>query len=184
MFFRSVDLDSPVPVNSPSLLPLPRRDAPALTAFQTEAISLFVNVAAVLSVPKSVGEIYGLLFSTESPLCLDDIIGALRMSRGSASEGTQWLRSMGAIKTVYLPGVRKDHFVAELSLRHLAGGFLRDRVEPHVANGDARIRLLRKAVSRSGPARSFESGRVNQLANWYSFARKILPIVKALAGKF
>jgi DNA-binding transcriptional regulator GbsR (MarR family) len=157
--------------------------AKSLTPFQVETIALFVNVASVLSVPRSVGEIYGLLFSTEEPLSLDDIIERLRISRGSASEGTRWLRSMGAIKTVYLAGVRKEHFTAEVNLRQLASGFLRDRLDPHLANGQNRLDLLSKSLSKNG-SRSFESTRLGKIKNWYSFANKILPLVKTLAGKF
>lgn len=161
---------------------MPTELRPALSPFQVETISLFVNIASVMSLPKSIGEIYGLLFSTEEPLSLDDIIERLQMSRGSASEGTRWLRSTGAIKMVYLPGVRKDHFTAETELRRLAAGFLRDRIEPHLQNAPGRIETLKEAVGKDSS--TFVRDRLGKLQNWHSFAKKVLPLVKALAGKF
>ena len=72
----------------------------ALDSFQLQAISFFVHAFAALSLPRSIGEIYGLLFSTEEALSLDDIIERLRISKGSASEGLRWLRSLGAVNPV------------------------------------------------------------------------------------
>jgi len=155
-----------------------------LTPFQEESVSFFVHVASVVSMPKSIGEIYGLLFSTREPLSLDDIIERLRMSRGSASEGTRWLRKVGAVQLVCRPGWRKDHFTAEIGLRKLASGFLRAQIQPHVENGSNRLKVLGAAIDPRSEDRDFESGRVSQLGSWYRFARRALPIVKALAGKF
>lgn len=157
---------------------------PALDSFQLQAVSFFVHAFAALSLPRSIGEIYGLLFSTEEALSLDDIIARLRISKGSASEGLRWLRSLGAVNPVYLPGVRKEHFTAETSLRKLATGYLRDRINPHLENGPERLRLLQESIVEGMPQSSFQKSRIGQVAGWYKFMGKILPLVKALAGKF
>jgi DNA-binding transcriptional regulator GbsR (MarR family) len=157
---------------------------PALNPFQLQAVSFFVHAFAVLSLPRSIGEIYGLLFSTEEPLSLDDIIARLRISKGSASEGLRWLRSLGAVNPVYLPGVRKEHFTAETSLRKLATGYLRDRIHPHLENGPERLRLLEESIQEGSPESSFHKSRTGQIAGWYQFMGKVLPVVKVLAGKF
>ena len=158
--------------------------APELNPFQLQAVSFFVHAFAVLSLPRSIGEIYGLLFSTEEPLSLDDIIARLRISKGSASEGLRWLRSLGAVNPVYLPGVRKEHFTAETSLRKLATGYLRDRIHPHLENGPERLRLLEESIQEGSPESSFHKSRTGQIAGWYQFMGKVLPVVKVLAGKF
>ena len=157
---------------------------PTLNAFQLQAVSFFVHAFAALSLPRSIGEIYGLLFSTEEPLSLDDIIERLGISKGSASEGLRWLRSLGAVNPVYLPGVRKEHFTAETSLRKLATGYLRDRINPHLENGPERLHHLQDSIVEGAPESSFQKSRSNQVAGWYKFMGKVLPVVKALAGKF
>lgn len=158
--------------------------SPELNPFQIQAVSFFVHAFAVLSLPRSIGEIYGLLFSTEEPLSLDDIIVRLRISKGSASEGLRWLRSLGAVNPVYLPGVRKEHFTAETSLRKLASGYLRDRIHPHMENGPERLRLLEESIQEGSPESAFHKSRTGQIAGWYKFMGKVLPVVKALAGRF
>ena len=158
--------------------------SPRLSAFQLQSVTLFISVFGVLSLPRSIGEIYGLLFSTQEPLSLDDVQARLQLSRGSASEGLRWLRSLGAVNQVYLPGVRKEHFTAETSLRKLASGYLRDCIHPHLENGPTRLSLLVSSIDPSSPTAHFEQSRAGQVAGWYKFFGKVLPLVKALAGKF
>ena len=161
-----------------------KASSPPLSAFQLEAVALFISVFGVLSLPRSIGEIYGLLFSTQEPLSLDDVQHRLQLSRGSASEGLRWLRSLGAVNQVYLPGVRKEHFTAETSLRKLASGYLRDCIHPHLENGPTRLSLLESSIDTASPTAHFEKSRAGQVAGWYKFFGKVLPLVKALAGKF
>ena len=156
----------------------------SLSAFQLQSVALFIHVFGALSLPRSIGEIYGLLFSTPEPLSLDDVQLRLQLSRGSASEGLRWLRSLGAVNQVYLPGIRKEHFTAETSLRKLASGYLRDRIDPHLENGPSRLSILESSIDHASPTARFEKSRLGQIAGWYKFFGKVLPLIKALAGKF
>src|SRR2546422_24154 len=88
-----------------------------LSALEIQVIDLSRSVPAVLGVPRSVGEIYGLLYAAPEPLSMDDIVGKLKISPGSASQGLKALRSVGAVKVQYMPGERRDHFIVEAELR-------------------------------------------------------------------
>ena len=155
-----------------------------LTPFQQEVISLFISAAAALALPKSLGEIYGLFFSTEEPLAFEDVVEKLQISRGSASEGIRRLRSVGALKPADVPGHRREHFTAETSLRKLASGYLRDRIHPQLESGEHRLSALKASISESSPQSNFQHGRAGQISSWHKFFQKTLPIINALAGKF
>jgi len=157
---------------------------PALSPFQVQSVALFIHIFGALSLPRSIGEIYGLLFSTPEPLSLDDVQARLKLSRGSASEGLRWLRSLGAVNQVYVSGVRKEHFTAETSLRKLASGYLRDRIDPHLENGPSRLSALESSIDPSSSTAHFERSRLGQISGWYKFFGKALPLIKVLAGKF
>jgi DNA-binding transcriptional regulator GbsR (MarR family) len=182
-------LVKPLPVaKGGSVAPAPfrvRSKAPAqpLTPFQRESIDLFVGAFSVLSLPRSLGEIYGLLYSSEEPLAFDDLVTRLDLSKGSVSEGLRLLRSLGAVNLVPIEGSRKDHFTAETSLRRLAGGYLRDRIEPYLRGGESRIELLRKVSATDSERNDFQQKRINQLLSWHRFFARVLPVFKALAGK-
>jgi HTH-type transcriptional regulator, glycine betaine synthesis regulator len=154
-----------------------------LNPFQIETITLFVRAAAVVSLPRSVAQIYGLLFTTPAPLSLDNISSQLAISRGSTFDGLRWLRELGAVESVFLPGVRKEHFRAEFQLRTLATGFLRNQIQPHVENGTGHIRHLRETIDASSPDAAFQKDRLKQIAGWHKFFSRVLPVIKALAAK-
>ncbi|MFY8215999.1 MAG: GbsR/MarR family transcriptional regulator [Chthoniobacterales bacterium] len=159
--------------------------APSLSDFQRENILLFVNASKVLSIPRSVGEIFGLLFSTQSPLSLDQVVALLGISKGSASQGLRWLRDVGAVRTVYVDGDRRDHYEAETELRSLILGFLRENVEPHVARGPGYIKRISEAAERlPDESRSFATNRAKKLSRWLQFGSKTLPMFLQLARKF
>ena len=70
-----------------------RRPSGGMSALEVEAIDLFISFVRLLGMPKSVGEIYGLLFASAEPLALDALMQRLYMSKGAASQGLKVLRS-------------------------------------------------------------------------------------------
>src|SRR6266478_6924145 len=106
-----------------------------LSPLETEIIDFFVELSRLLGQPRSLAEIYGLLFISAHPLAMDDVIERLRLSKGSASQGLKFLRNMGAVRMVYVPGDRRVHYEAVAELRNLATRFLRDQIVPHLENG-------------------------------------------------
>lgn len=155
----------------------------SLSELEREVIALFVRMADLLNLPRSVGEIYGMLFISTEPLCLDDCRLRLNISKGSTSQGLKILRSFGAIRTVYVPGDRKDYYVAETSLRRIASGFASEQIQPHVASGKERIERIRELLQQhEGEDRDRVEEKVDLLDNWQTRANKTLPLILKLIG--
>ena len=53
-----------------------------LSELDIEAIEMFIGFLKLLGLPKSVGEIYGLLFVAPRALSMDDLIERLQISMG------------------------------------------------------------------------------------------------------
>lgn len=154
-----------------------------LSELDREVIELFVRMADVLNLPRSVGEIYGLLFISPDPLCLDDCRLRLNISKGSTSQGLKILRSFGAIRTIYIPGDRKDYYVAETSLRKIAQGFAGEQIRPHVDSGKERLDHIRELMEQQGVAGDAElKARIELLENWQKRAGRALPLILKLIG--
>jgi DNA-binding transcriptional regulator GbsR (MarR family) len=150
---------------------------------EREVLELFVRMADVLNLPRSVGEIYGLLFVSSEPLCLDDCRFRLKISKGSTSQGLKILRSFGAIRTVYIPGDRKDYYVAELSLRKMASGFASEQIRPHVESGKERIDRIRELLNDcASEERDVLEEKIDLLENWQKRAGKTLPFILKMIG--
>src|SRR5437867_5492588 len=115
------------------------RPAARLNPLETEIIDFFVQLSRLLGQPRSLAEIYGLLFISARPLAMDDLIERLRLSKGSASQGLKFLRNVGAVKTVYVAGDRRVHYAAVAELRNLTTRFLREQIAPHLDSVAARV---------------------------------------------
>lgn len=156
-----------------------------LSEWETAVVDLFLNAAQSVGLPKSVGQIYGLLFSRDDPLPMDGIMALLSISKGSASQGLKALRQLGAVRNIFIPGERREHFVAEIRLRKLVAGFLKEQAEPHLEKGKDRLQHLKAMVAAIKDEKNAlrAERRFNILAGWHRQVGKLLPLVKMIVGK-
>ena len=161
----------------------PEEATPRLQPVEIEVIQLFVQLSRVLGQPRSLGEIYGLLFISAQPLAMDDLMIRLNLSKGSASQGLKFLRNLGAVKMVYVPGDRRVHYEAVAELRNLASSFLREKIEPHLGDGEERLeRLEALALALPADERDHATRRITMLRSWSQNGRRVLPLVLRVLG--
>ncbi|MGH6755059.1 MAG: GbsR/MarR family transcriptional regulator, partial [Bradyrhizobium sp.] len=169
------------------MLSEPRHTAQSLSKpaplgpIEMEAIEMFINFFRLLGLPKSVGEIYGLLFVSPRPLTMDDLMNRLDISLGAASQGLKALRSAGAVKAVYSPGERRDHFVADLELSRFAASFIKEQILPKLEQASARAERMEAALAELPEAERPEThSRINELRRWLNRGRTMLPVALKL----
>ena len=148
----------------------------ALTELEVEAIEMFINFLRLIGLPKSVGEIYGLLFVAPRPMAMDQIMERLDISLGAASQGLKLLRSFGAVRVVYERGDRRDHYVADLELSRFATTFIKDELQPRMDMAAQRIRRMEDSLADlPAKERRTTRERIDRLKHWLDKGRKILP---------
>ena len=154
-------------------------------AIDERIISFFQDGAKILGLPKSVGEIYGLLFASPQPLTMLDLIDQLGISKGSASQGLRMLRALGAVRDVEYDNDRKTYFEADTELKKLVGGFIREEIRPHLNSGQEKLRQLEKELDAvSDPElREFYEARIKRLKRWASRANLMLPLLQKFLGE-
>lgn len=147
-------------------------------------IDVFVRAAGLIGLPRSIGEIYGLLFCSPEALSFDDLVERLQISKGSVSQGLKVLRQLGAVKLHYIPGSRRDHYEPELSMKRLVRGFIKDQFEPHLISGSQRLDSIDALIGTEADAslRQHATGRLNTLRSWQQRTRKLMPIIMAVLG--
>jgi len=84
------------------------------------------RLAATVGVSRVIGQLYAMLFLSEKPLCLDDMVERLKISKGNASLNIRKLESLGVAKRVWVKGDRKDFYEAELAFEKIIKGGLID----------------------------------------------------------
>lgn len=156
-----------------------------LTVVQAQVVEFFVDGVRVLGLPRSLGEIYGLLFITPAPLSLDDLVRQLGISKGSASQGLKTLRALGAVKESSGNGERRTYYEPAVELKRLVGGFIREQVRPHLDSGRTKLERLQDTASLTeDPAeREFFKDRIDRLEAWMKRGGQVLPMLQKILGQ-
>ncbi|MFV0337017.1 MAG: GbsR/MarR family transcriptional regulator [Chthoniobacterales bacterium] len=150
--------------------------AAPLNELEIEAIELFINFLKLVGMPKSIGEIYGLLFVSPEPLPVDTLIARLKISSGAASQGLKLLRSLGAVKTTYVAGDRRDHFTADLELSRFATVFIEEEVIPRLRRAEERLRNMEAYLETLPKAeRKIRQEKIERLRHWVEKGNSLLP---------
>lgn len=155
--------------------------ASARSLLEREYVSIFSELADLFGNPRSHGAIYGVLFASERPLSMDEIVTRLGISKGSASQGLRQLEELGAILRAKENGERTHTYEARLELKPLIGGFLRRRLTPRLAASAERLteveKLLPELPAEMKPAARL---RLKRVTKWHRRARNFLPLAQKL----
>lgn len=61
-------------------------------------------------------QLYAVLYLSDKPLSLDDMVDRLKISKGSASVNIRVLERYGVVRPVWVKGSRKDYYEAETDI--------------------------------------------------------------------
>lgn len=170
---------TPAGTAAPTGLVLAGNRPAEVIAFEEEVVALFVSMADLLGIPKSVAAIYGIVFASPLPVSFADIDARLDFSKGSISQGLKLLREIGAIKEVSSAADRAELFEPDLELRRMVRRFLEQRVQKQIEAGEQRLAHLARSVpgGRSAGADLLRD-RLRHLQGSHQRARKLLPIIQ------
>jgi DNA-binding transcriptional regulator GbsR (MarR family) len=159
-----------------------------LSPLERQVIDVFVDGGRVLGLPRSLGEIYGLLYISREPLSLDDLVRKLGISKGSASQGLRNLKSLGAVREASgNPNgtERRTYYEPAVELKRLVGGFIREQIRPHLDSGQEKISRLNDIVANidDSEQREFVSDRLARLDQWMQRGGKVLPLIQKILGQ-
>ena len=141
----------------------------------------------LLGLSRSAGQIYGLLFLSEKPLSLDDMVKLLSISKGSASMGARQLASWGVVRQVWIPGERRDHYEVLEDLSQLLRASYSEFIKPRLNNSERRLagifNELERDVERGSVTKQefkFCSERLRVLLRFQEKVQSIGPFAEKL----
>ncbi|MEY2820951.1 MAG: hypothetical protein RL105_523 [Verrucomicrobiota bacterium] len=155
----------------------PRRPRPAdLKPHEVELAQFFVRMAGILGVPRSVAEIYALLYGSSQPLDFDRIQARLGMSKGSVSQGLRFLRDHGMILSVRAAGSRRERWQPTPSLATSLVNLLRSQVLPALEQSTPALRRVLEAATADGASPEVLD-RLGRLNRWNGRALELAPLL-------
>ncbi len=158
-----------------------------LAPARLEAIELAATLAQRLGFPRTVGQVYGLLFTATNPLSLDAIAEALTLSKTSVSTATRELLGLSAIRQVWPPGERKDHYEARTDLREVLKANYFGSIKPPLERAQDRLdTLVTRFETDHAEGRIDDSShatalaRLDQIRRIHTQIRDVLPLLERL----
>ncbi len=154
-----------------------------LSAPEAKVVDYFVSITKLLGLPKSVGEIYAVLYCSQEPLTVADITAKLGISKATASYALRFLGNINAVSISKRFGNRHDFYTAKTSLRQLASGFLAERVEPFLADRADDLEELSAMMAQldgDSADNAFLKKRIKALNGWRKQAGRIVPVLMKL----
>ena len=142
-------------------------------------VSHFGEMGARWGVNRTVGQIYAVLFLSPAPLCADDLVERLGVSRSNVSMSLRELQSWRLVRTVRFPDDRRDFFETPEDLWQIVRTLAEERKKREIDPTASRLRELmmespqndhdRHAQKRIGETLEL----IELLTRWYDDVNKL-----------
>jgi len=134
---------------------------------------------------RQLGRVWAVLFLSDRPLAAPELCERLQISTGLLSMSLAELRRWGVVRSVDVPGDRKEHFEAETHVWRMVARVLRERekraVEAALAAFERALAEVKAALSDVDPgvktAARFKARRLEQLADLSRAALSVLRVL-------
>jgi DNA-binding transcriptional regulator GbsR (MarR family) len=133
-------------------------------------------MADVLSVPRSIAQIYGLLYISPSALRFSEIEQRLSLSKGSVSEGLNFLKDNGMVQSSRPKGARAETWSVTPSLAAAIVDLLRRRLQPALEQTTPELRALQDEAAAANLPPEVRD-RLSRLSRWNDRALELLPLL-------
>jgi len=107
-------------------------DAARIADARERFVATWGQMAAAWGISRTMAEVHALLFVIGEPLCTDEIIEHLGISRGSASMSVRALLDWGLIFRSHKRGDRREYFHAEQDVWVMARAIVRNRLQREI----------------------------------------------------
>jgi len=122
------------------------RDKEALTQARDEFISQWGALGTQWGINRTMAQIHALLMTSLEPMCTDEVMEALEISRGNAHTNLKELVAWGLLRVVVKKGDRREYFEAEKDVWTIFTIVARERKRREI---DPALAILNKCADDS-----------------------------------
>lgn len=126
----------------------------ALERASDDFITQWGVIGSAWGINRTMAQIHALLMVSPEPLCTDDIMEELRISRGNAHSNLRELVSWGVIKSVIKKGERKEFFESEKDVWKMFCTITRERKRREI---DPALEVLKSCEEKTRTMKSEEA---------------------------
>lgn len=142
-----------------------------LTAARDAFITEWGAMGSSWGINRTMAQIHALLLVTPDPLCTDEIMEDLKISRGNAHSNLRELVGWGLVRSVIRKGERKEFFVAEKDIWKMFCTIVRERNRREVSPAlEVLQSCLEKTRKLKGPEAAEFNKQIKALAEFVGMA--------------
>jgi DNA-binding transcriptional regulator GbsR (MarR family) len=139
----------------------------------------FGEMGSRWGIARTVGQIYAVLFVADRPLCADDIVERLGVSRSNVSMGLKELQAWNLVRLKHVPGDRRDFFATPDDIWVIVRTLVEERKKREI---DPTLTLLRDVLMQnpSNAEEAHAQARLREmhemielLTGWYADVQKL-----------
>jgi DNA-binding transcriptional regulator GbsR (MarR family) len=158
----------------------PRKEAsPAHQQYEHSMVGIFGEIADLFGNPRSHGQIYGLLFTADHPLLMEDIARRVGISLGATSLGLRALEELGAIQRETRG--RTGLYTAKSELKTLINGFIRYRLMPRLERNSQELQSTAELLTQMNSSEAQDAEwRLQRVIQWHKRAQQFLPLAEKI----
>jgi DNA-binding transcriptional regulator GbsR (MarR family) len=139
----------------------------------------FGEMGSRWGINRTVGQIYAVLFIAERPLCADDIVDRLELSRSNVSMGLKELQGWNLLRHKPVAGDRRDFFATPDDIYAIVRTLIEERKKREI---DPTLTMLRELLMQSpgSEAERHAQARLKEMhelielmTGWYADVQKL-----------
>ena len=138
------------------------------------------KLAESFGLNKFMAQLYAVLYLSNKPLSLDELVEKLGASKGNVSLNIRELENWGAVKSVWVKGSRKDYYEAEPDIRRVFANKLKSSLEKRIAQVSGMVEEFKSIVESANGELTEEEKKI---AKNYKERLKKIEEMKSLASK-
>ena len=153
------------------------KDQLGLAEVQDRFVAAWGRMASTWGISRTMAEAHALLYITGRPLCTDDVMDRLQISRGNASMSLRGLVDWGIVSRMHKRGDRKEYFEAEQDVWAMFRAVVRERIKREVDPLLASLHEIRDLTGVKAPDGSGEiaehNHRLDEMIAFFSMAETL-----------
>lgn len=147
---------------------------------QDKFVDSIGKLAESVGINHFTAQLYAVLYLSDKPLSLDELVERLKASKGNISLNIRALEEWGAVKNIWVKGSRKDYYEVDPDIRKVVSNKLKSAVEKRIAQVSDMMGSFKELIQSAEGEMSDEDKRI---AKTYHERLKKIEDIKGLASK-
>ena len=157
-----------------------------LEPIKNELVEGLSGISSFWGFPKGMGAIFAVLYISQNPLSLDELVTQTGLTKGAISTNVRALSRMGLIRPITRLGDRKDYYEAETDFYRSIRAILKERqsgeFDRAVSSVQSVLTKLEAAPGESDPEQAFLTERVRARNDFFNAIDSLASAVTKLDG--